>query len=239
MEDQFKEKTWAEEQEEARRIISEQEKAIAASKKQNAPEEAGEENYGQIPADALDRERGARFGKIIAMERARAAQAAAGGAPSSAPELAKIDEQILAAEKIANSSWQPSYLMLTVGAGICDLLQLAGDATIFLSIISSITGLVFSVTRYIVLRTQTREIGNSTLEKQMLARTLVSGAISIIPLVDFLPEQTAAMFIEWNKRREIADEASEKLSKLKKLRAEAIQKISIEEEGAEALGLAA
>lgn len=228
-EDQFKEKTWSEEQEEARRIMAEQEAEMAEMKEQTAQHEAEEAQPSEnLSAEALDRERGARFSQAIAMARMRAVDATEGGGSASSPELDKLDEQIAAASKEAEGSWKMAYLMLIVGAGTCDLLQLVGDVTLLLSLLSSAFGIVFSGARYLILRTDAQRIGNKSFAKDMITRTLVSGGISLIPIVNFLPEQTTAMLIEWQKRRQVMTEAFVRLDNLKTQRAELAKQLSQE-----------
>lgn len=233
-EDQFREKTWEEQQEEARRIMAEQQEAIAASKTGPTASEAEEEQLPEMTAQALDRERGARWSRALSAART-AGRAATGGADAS-PQLAELDAKIAGLENKAAGGWQGRYLMLTVGAAVCDLLQLVSDATVLLALLGSAFGAVFSASRYIVLRMESRRIGDSKLLKEMTTRTLISGAISLIPIVDMLPEQTGGMLLEWRKRREIADAASSDLAALRKKRDDLVARLEQEAESQEPTG---
>jgi hypothetical protein len=224
--DRFKEKSWAQEQEEARRVMAEQEAAIAASREEAAEKKSASEEPDGFAQDTLDRERGVRMSQMIAAERAQAVMTEEESQAEGAAEIAKLDRQIRSAKKESANGWQASYLMLTVGAGVCDLLQLVGDATVILSIVSSAIGVVFSGTRYLVLRTEMGRMGNAKMGKDMVTRTLISGAVSLIPIVNFVPEQTTAMIIEWQKRRETADAAFFRLDALKRQRAKLMKQLS-------------
>lgn len=201
--DQFREKTWEEQQAEARRIMAEQEEALAAAKAGEAESKAAAAE--EVPPDAAeeDRRMSQRFSQQMAMARAQANMRAVNDDGAEIPpEVAKIDKEISMLRPREQKMWIPLYLMLTVAAAVCDLLQLLADLSLLLSLLASALGVVYSGARYICLHTDLKRTNNAALEKDMVSRTLISGAISLIPIVDFLPEQTAGMIIETAKRYE-------------------------------------
>jgi hypothetical protein len=131
-----------------------------------------------------------------------------------ASPTAEIDQKIAKLQKQTSTDYVMPYLFLTTGAATIDILQAVCDFSVVLSFLSSFLGMIFSVTRHYTLK-----YANPNADKKeranMFRRTLISGAISMIPFIDILPEQTMFMIREWTVRRESIQEASHELTKLK------------------------
>jgi hypothetical protein len=213
---------WEREQIEARQTLAEQQEEIEQQKKEEAEKKqaAAAAQAETLVSQQSDEQRSQRFGQVISRERARAARARNnGGKPgaTTAPGMEALDKEIAKLETKASSAWKWPYLLLLVGAAIIDLLQIFANVTLMLAAVAVVIGLVFSVARFIVLHYEAKRIDDNQMRKDMIGRTLISGAITIFPWVDLLPEQTVAMVIEWQMRSKLADRAE---SELKTKRAE-------------------
>lgn len=211
---------WVTQQAEARRILEEQRQEAEQAKQEEAAEReaAALAQAEAMEARAAEQQLSQRFGKVISLERARAARAkrAPGGraaAPDNAiaKQIAKLDKEIEGLQKKTTSLWKAPYLFLLVGAAVVDLLQLISDVTLILAIIAVIIGILYSGARYLVIHLECKRIDDNQYRKDMTVRTLVTGAVTMIPWVDMLPEQTMGIIIEWQKRNEVSAKAEEEI----------------------------
>jgi len=208
---------WAQEQAEARRVLEEQKQEIEQAKQEEAERkraaaEAQAEAEAAQAAGGIDELRSRRLKAAVAQERVsreiRPPRRKAGNANTAA-----LDKEIAKLKAKASGSWQRPYFLLMVGAVIIDLLQLLADGTLILAFIAVIIGVIFSAARYLVLYFECKRLDDNQYRKEMVARTFISGAITIIPWIDFLPEQTVAMVYEMQKRKLMMDEARKDLKK--------------------------
>lgn len=211
---QFEEKSWEQKNKEATEIMAQQEAELEVSRQTEAEKRAA--TAAEQSPEEVEGSRAQRFSQTRAAEQARLANQTeqAPETPEVGPALAAIDTQIAGLAQKKSPSWMRTYLFLLVAAIVVDVLQFAADATFLLAWAASGIGLIFSFVRYFALRAENRNINDNRLNKDMVTRTLISGAISMIPLVDILPEQTAAMIKEWNVRKLVAQEASNDEKKL-------------------------
>jgi hypothetical protein len=210
---QFEEKSWEQKNKEATEIMAQQEAELDVSRQAEAQQKA--EATEQSPEE-VEGARAQRFSQTRAAEQARLANAPTPqpDEANAGPALAKIDAQIASLAQKKSSSWMRTYLFLLVGAAVVDILQFAANMTFLLAWAASGIGLIFSFVRYFALRAENRSVNDNRLSKGMVTRTLISGAVSMVPIVDLLPEQTMAMIKEWNVRKLVAQEASADEKKL-------------------------
>jgi hypothetical protein len=129
-------------------------------------------------------------------------------------QLAAVDKEIKKLAKKSSNSWQKAYLFLIIGAVITDFLQVISTIIAIVIYLSTIAGIIFSVIKFIVLRLSIKEMDDYAQEKAMAVRTVVTGAISAIPVINLLPEQTMIILREWTVRKTIMNEADSQLRKL-------------------------
>jgi hypothetical protein len=217
---QWEEKEWQAKMDYAKAVLAKQQAEaeqakLTATQQAEAAEEAEEDEGSQEDQEA---EWAARL--ALAKGASRTGANEDGASPENdrgaqaIKELDALDKQIAALDKKTDSDYITGYLFLTTGAAVVDLLQAISDAAVILAILSSISGVTYSVVRHYGLKYSN---SNATPEehKQMLNRTLISGAITMIPYVNLLPEQTAFMLREWTIKRESISAAKDELVKLK------------------------
>jgi hypothetical protein len=212
----FEQPSWEEEQRRSRETLAQQEKEIAENKaREAAKKEARSEE-----------EKAAEYQEQVLIERQQAISAAEGGpgdadqdaAPDDASlpilaQIADLDGKIADLEKKSSNAFYQIYLFLTVGAVTVDVLQAAADFSTILSILASGLGLGFSVVRHYGLKLANPH-HTPAQRSQTLQRTLTSGAISMIPFVDMLPEQTMFMVREFTVKKGELAELREEIRKL-------------------------
>lgn len=201
----FEQPSWEEQQRRAREVLAEQEKDIAEGK---ARDEAKKTAISEEQAAA-------EYQEQVLMERQQALAAktelpGGGAGPDTEDptpvlaQLADLDVKLAELGKRDSNAFYTTYLFLTVGAVTVDTLQAAADFSAILAFLASGMGLGFSVIRHYALK-MANPHATPDQQNQALQRTLISGAISIIPFVDILPEQTMFMIREFTvKRTELA-----------------------------------
>ena len=107
--------------------------------------------------------------------------------------------------------------MDTTTAAIVDLLQAVADVSVVLALLASAGGIGFSVVRHYGLKYANPAASNEE-HAAMLKRTLIYGAVSMLPYVDILPELTVGMLREWTVKKESIAGTNEEIRKLKEKR---------------------
>lgn len=211
----FEQPSWQEQQSQGREILARQTAEIEEAKIADEQKRADELRAQQEAAAAVnlqqERERERLTASMVYEQQAGGPGASQG---STASPTAEIDAKIAKLHKAASNDYAIPYIFLTTGAATVDILQAVCDFSVVLSLLASGLGVGFSVIRHYTLRYANP--GASKKEHDaMLNRTIISGAISMIPFVDILPEQTAVMIREWTVKRLAIIEANKELTKLK------------------------
>lgn len=217
---QWEEKEWQAKMDYAKTILARQqaeaERAkLAATQQAEAAEEADEDEGSQEDQEA---EWSARL--ALAKGASRTGADEDGAMPENdrsagiIKELDALDKQIVVLDKKTDNDYITGYMFLTAGAAIVDLLQAISNAAVILAIISSISGITYSVVRHYGLK-YSNSSATPEEHKQMFNRTLISGAVSMIPYINIIPEQTAFMLREWTIKRESISAMKDEINKLK------------------------
>jgi hypothetical protein len=214
--EQWKEKKWSEEQAFAKETLARQraeaeQAKVAAAQKAETEREAAEEEGGPEEQEA---EWSARLALAKGASRTGGNEPESDQAAQTIKQLDALDKKIIELNKKMGTDYVMPYLLLTTTAAVVDVLQAVADVSLILALLASAGGVTFSVVRHYGLKYANPHASNDE-HKQMLQRTLISGAISVIPYVDILPEQTAFMLREWTIKKEAIAAASGELAKLK------------------------
>jgi hypothetical protein len=129
-------------------------------------------------------------------------------------QLDVLDKKIADLNKKTSGDYIMPYLILTTGAATVDVLQAVADASLILALLASGAGVTFSIFRHYGLK-YANQGASSAEHAQMFRRTLIYGAVSMIPFVDILPELTAGMLREWTIKKESITAANNDIAKLR------------------------
>jgi hypothetical protein len=212
-------KQFSEEQAHGRDVLSEQQAAIEADK-DAAARQKEEREAAELEGPPEDQE--AEWAARLAL--AKGASRTGARENSEEPEddqragiikqLDVIDKKIAELNKKTSNDYIMPYLMLTTGAATVDVLQAVADASLILALLASGAGVTFSIFRHYGLKYANQGASKDELA-QMFRRTLIYGAVSMVPYVDILPELTACMLREWTIKKESIAAANGDIAKLR------------------------
>jgi hypothetical protein len=223
MNNQWEEQQWQEKLNYAKSVMAGQQAeqsqdiAEAAAKRMQAKREAADD-------EGSDEDQENEWATRLAMAKnAGKGQGGFNNAPGSNQaaqiinELDLIDRQIAALNQKTGSDYVQIYLFLTVSAVVVDILQTAANITFFLSLAASGIGIFYGVIRHYGLKYANRGASASE-HSQILRRTFISSAVSVVPYVNLLPESTAFMIREWTIKKASIAGTSEEIRKLRENR---------------------